>query len=65
MKTKLDYLTEDLGHALARLALIAEIIEIVDNRCAAADGPVSNTRDEITDQEMRSIYRLAKAKRES
>jgi hypothetical protein len=25
----------------------------------AADGPVTNTRDEMTDEELRRIYRLA------
>lgn len=43
-----------------RLDKIAIIIEIVDNRCMAADGPVENTRLEMTDQEMRKIYKLAK-----
>ena len=39
-----------------RLARITEIIEGVDNRCLAADGPVSDTRAEMTAQEMREIY---------
>lgn len=45
-----------------RLDAIAEILEIVDNRCAAADGPVTKTRHEITDEEYRRIYKLAKRK---
>ena len=44
----------------ARLAEIARIIEYVDNRCLAADGPVTKTRHEMTDDEMRAIYALAK-----
>ena len=44
----------------ARLAEIARIIEYVDNRCMAADGPVTKTRHEMTDDEMRAIYALAK-----
>jgi hypothetical protein len=43
-----------------RLRKIAIIIENVDQRCTAADGPVSNTRIEMTDDEMRQIYRLSK-----
>lgn len=42
-----------------RLQRIATIIERVDNRCLATDGPVSRTCDEMTDDEMREIYRLA------
>ena len=44
----------------ARLTEIARIIEYVDNRCLAADGPVTKTRHEMTDDEMRAIYALAK-----
>ena len=44
----------------ARLVEIARIIEDVDNRCLAADGPVTKTRHEMTDDEMRAIYALAK-----
>ena len=46
--------------AAARLAEIARIIEDVDNRCLAADGPVTKTRHEMTDDEMRKIYQIAK-----
>lgn len=45
-----------------RLERIAEIIELVDQRAAAADGPVTPTKDEITTQELIQIYRLAKQK---
>ena len=45
-----------------RLKAIAEILEVVDNRCMAVDGPVSKTKDEITDNEFRRIYLLSKAK---
>ena len=40
-------------------AEICAIIEEVDNRCLVADGPVLPTRREITDAEMKRIYRLA------
>jgi len=43
-----------------RLAAIAALIERVENRCMAADGPVSNTRAEMTDAEMRKIWLLAR-----
>lgn len=46
--------------ARARLADIARLIEDVDDRCLAADGPVTKTRHEMTDDEMREVYRLAK-----
>lgn len=42
-----------------RLALIAQILEDVDQRCMAADGPVTETRHEITGNELRKIYQLA------
>lgn len=45
----------------SRLRQIAEIIEAVDHRAIAADGDVTNTREEMTDAEMRRIYRLAKS----
>lgn len=43
-----------------RLRRIAEIIEIVDHRCVAADGPVTPTLQEMTQQELTDIYRLAR-----
>ena len=43
-----------------RLKEISEILEWVDNRCMAADGPVTLTKDEITTEELRRIYQLAK-----
>jgi len=42
-----------------RLKAIAEVIEAVDNRCAAVDGPVRATREEIRDHELVTIYELA------
>lgn len=50
---------KELSHP-ERLRRIASIIENVDRRCEAYDGPVGNTREEMTDEEMRSIYLLAK-----
>ena len=43
-----------------RLREIAEIIEQVDNRAMAADGPVTPTLQEMTQKEMSQIYALAK-----
>ena len=45
--------------AAQRLEGIVEILENVDARCMAADGPVIPTRQEITDDELRRIYVLA------
>lgn len=36
-------------------------IESVENRCMAADGPVTPTSEEITDDELRRIWLAAKA----
>lgn len=45
-----------------RLRRIASIIEAVDNRCAAADGPVTPTLQEMTQREISAIYALAIAR---
>ena len=42
-------------------ANVLSIIESVENRCMAADGPVTLTTREITEDELRAIYRAAKA----
>ncbi len=44
-----------------RLRRIEAIIEHVDNRCMATDGPVRPTLSEMTQAEISEIYRLAKA----
>lgn len=49
---------------LERLAAIAFIIEGVDHREMCADGPISPTRQAITDEEFRRIYKLAKGDQE-
>lgn len=46
--------------ARERLDAIAQIIENVDNRCMAADGPVTQTLKEMTQEEIKEIYELAK-----
>lgn len=43
-----------------RLLKIVGIIEGIENRCMAMDGPVGNTKAEMTEDELRQIYRLAK-----
>lgn len=48
----------------ARLLGIAAIIEGIENRCMAVDGPVLPTTREITEDEIRTIYRLAKGEKE-
>lgn len=37
-----------------------QILERIDNRCMAADGPVPPTLSEATDSELSILYRLAK-----
>jgi hypothetical protein len=41
--------------------LFIDTIHAVENRCMAADGPVTATCDEITDAELRAIYVAAVA----
>jgi hypothetical protein len=48
-----------LAGAVRRLGMIANVLERVDERCLEADGPVTKTSREITDDELRSIYQLA------
>lgn len=47
---------------MGRLARIREIIENVDNRAMAADGPVTPTLQEMTQAEMSEIYKLTDIK---
>ena len=56
---KLDLTGSFVKSLVARLDGIVQIIEAVDRRCTAADGPVLKTREEITDEELRAIYKLA------
>jgi hypothetical protein len=51
---------EAIAKARQRVQIITDVIEMVDNRAMAADGPVTPTREEITDDEMRRIYKAAK-----
>lgn len=37
------------------------MIQSVEQRCMAADGPVTKTCEEVTDAELRRIYILARA----
>lgn len=45
-----------------RLAMISDIIESVDRRCMAVDGPVSKTLDVMTQEEISTIYALSLGK---
>lgn len=45
------------------LSEIGQIIEAVDNRCMAVDGPVTPTLQEMTQKEMSRIYELTQPKR--
>ena len=64
-----DCMTPDGGTAcrgyqqtITRLRRIAEIIEAVDNRCMAVDGPVTTTLNEMRQREISEIYELAKGR---
>ena len=48
-----------LDDAEGRLTQIRQIIDCVENRCAACDGPVTPTLREMTERELRDIYKLA------
>lgn len=58
MSGKKSMLSE-IRQAKMATELITQTIEAVDNRCMAADGPVTKTRHEMTDDEMRDIYEAA------
>lgn len=46
--------------AAEQCAAIVAMIEAVEDRCMAVDGPVTPTHQEITDEELRRIYVAAK-----
>jgi uncharacterized protein with PIN domain len=48
-----------MATAQQRLDRIARIIEQVDTRCMACDGPVTPTLQEMTQDEISEIYALA------
>ena len=54
---KMDKMTD-----AERLKAIQNIILHVENRCMACDGPVTNTREEMTDRELQEIYLLTGGK---
>lgn len=47
------------GERLAHIVI--DTIHGVENRCMAADGPVTPTHAEITDDELRKVYKAAVA----
>ncbi len=59
LETLLIEAADEQGMLRARLQAIKEIIGGVENRCMATDGPVTNTRHEMSDVELQRIYRLA------
>lgn len=60
---ELEMDSSHLDAAEKQLAGIVDIILAVENRCLAADGPVTPTLQEMTAQELQAIYRLAKRRR--
>jgi hypothetical protein len=57
---EIQRLKRDNEHLRKSMQLILGVIDGVEQRCMAADGPVTPTCDEITDAELRVIYELAK-----
>lgn len=55
----LEFADRILALAANRLNEIARVIERVDDRCLAADGPVTPTLQEMTQAEIGRIYKLA------
>ena len=53
---EIERLRAALRQTRMSLDCIVEIIEAVDNRCLAVDGPVTPTRLEMTDEELRDIF---------
>jgi hypothetical protein len=58
-------LIDELAKLRERLRRIARIIEGVDNRCMAADGPVTPTLQEMRQDEIQEIYDLASSEENS
>jgi hypothetical protein len=42
--------------SIAACRVVIDTIHSVENRCMAADGPVTPTHQEITDDELRAMY---------
>ena len=45
-----------------RLERIADILDVAEQRCLVADGPVSTIQNELTTLEIRKLYLLATGK---
>lgn len=52
--------TKPLSHAACACQEIIDVIERVENRCMAVDGPVTPTTEELSEDELRTIYQSAK-----
>lgn len=52
-------LFDERRHVRKHAERIADVLETVDNRCMAADGPVTPTKDEINPDELRTLYTAA------
>lgn len=52
-------------HKKAPADIICEVLEAVDNRCMAYDGPVPPTLRVATDEELRRVYVAADAIRKA
>lgn len=50
-----------LANTRRHAATVRSVILSVENRCMAADGPVTRTLDEMTEKELRTIWKACKA----
>ena len=61
LTTENDKLCGLLAEARKASEKFTALLETIDNRAMAGDGPVTPTRIEATDKELRQLYLLAKA----
>ena len=59
VRTEPEWAANVINGYVKKLERIAGIIETVDNRCMATDGPVTATLDEMDQSEISEIYKLA------
>lgn len=60
MERRLQQIVAERNLLAAACQRVVKIIEAVEDRCMAVDGPVTKTSYEITDDELCAIYKAAK-----
>ena len=61
LRNRISTLEAALATARKNAQEILDTISVVEQRCLVADGPVTKTLQEITESELRKIYKAAKA----